>query len=1140
MSYVIPPKVSVFSPKALPSFLRVALFLLCGWLAGNSLVAANPFVSQLFSSHMVLQRDAIDPVWGWTTSGNTVTVVMKDQNGATLQTKTAVADSSGRWQTAVGPFAKVTGNAAYSMTISAAGQTTATLTDVLIGDVFLCSGQSNMQYSLNTINVINLSQEIADSANYPQVRCFAAPLVPTSAPQVTLTGGTWQVAGPATTGNFSATAYFSAREIYKQQGVPVGIVVSAWPGTQIQAWVDALGVSSISDFSQTSYDQAGQAPTSTTLSGLFNGMIAPLAPLRVRAVVWYQGESNYTAPEQYSRLLSELMDAYSTNFGQPQLPFIVIQLPNINGVQTWPVETGSWAEIRESQEKIVTADPNARLVTTLDIGGSIPFNNNSAELHPKDKQDVGLRVARAAANLIYGQNVVNQGPLFTGATIAGNTITCTFNNVGSGLMVGSKDYQTPLSPVQQVVGGTLKGFAVAGSNHTFYAATATITGTNTVAVSSSSVSAPLYVRYAWGGNPQSNLYNKITDGSVNVVDGLPAGSFRNDPVNRLTVNSGSGGGVFYAGGSTQVGIAASTLTGQSFRYWTGDTDTLANANSMTTTATVAQKYVSVLANYQITGAPTGFSTTSGIGGVTLNWTAMSSVHYSIKRSTSPSGPFVVIASNLMGTTSFVDTTAADGVTYYYVISAANALGEGPNSTSVSGVTIPVVHNVRLVHANAQAPLAWDVFSGAVDHYNVKRSTTSGGPYATLGSTTSLGYTDATVSAGVIYYYVVTAVSGGVESAASTELVAVPTFLPMPMQDTDVGVTGPTGGAYATASGVYTLTGAGYQVGSVPDSCNFAYLKVTGDCSITARVATLGTGGSSPQAGVMIRGSLDPAGTFARTYVDPTQNYYQGRGTVGGGSGTSVGANSNRWVRVVRTSGVCKGYTSADGLNWIQQGTPVNVVSSAPVYVGLMVCSRNGTLNTTSFDNVAWTGAVETALQNYSIGSVGISGGAYGTLSDSVTVQGAGSQIGTSPDSFDFACTQIQGDCTITARVASLGTAGSYPEAGVMIRTSLSADSIYTRTFVNPTRIYYQGRYVTGGGTGTSTAISSNRWVRVVRSGGVCTGYTSPDGSVWTQQGTPVTVSSSAPIYAGLAVCSRNSSVLNTTVFDNITITGTAP
>ena len=999
------------------------MFLL-GWALVPDSSAANPFVHPLFTSHMVLQRDAADPVWGWTTAGNSVTVTVTDQNSAVIQTGTAVAAADGRWQTTVGPFGLVANNAAYSIAIASAGQTTVTLTDVLIGDVFLCSGQSNMDYSLNTINVYNLAAEIADSANYPSIRQFYVTHTSTRPAQQTIPAASWLVAGPANTGIFSATAYFTAREIYKQQGVPVGILCSAWAGTEIKLWLDPDYVSTFADYTQPLYDRAA---TDNAISGAYNGMIAPLAPMRFKATIWYQGEFNSSWPEQYSRLLPALMSKWRSLFEQPNLPFIIVQLVN----------SDSYSGLREAQFNTVKNDPNSRLITILDVGEST--------LHPRDKQDVGLRAARAAANLVYQQNVAGQGPMFTGATISGSTMRCSFSDVGAGLMVGLKTINTsgPQTPVQAVVGGTLTGFTIAGSNGTYYTANATIdAATNTVVVSSASVPSPVYVRYAWTNTtPAASLYGKITDAGGTVLDGLPASSFRNSPTYLLTVNSGNGTGYYSLG--AQASISAPSLTGQSFHHWSGDTAALSSTTNATTTATISQTYTTVLANYQITGAPTGLAaaTPAQLGQVTLSWTPMTAVHFNLKRSTSLSGSYTTIAPDLSGTTSYVDTSVSAGTTYYYLLSASNLLGEGPNSAAISAAPAMVVGNVGTVAASAQTPVTWDAFNGPVDSYTIKRSTSSGGPYTTIATgVTSLGFTDQSVLAGVTYYYVVTAVSRGTESLNSKEIVSRPTFLPPPMQDADIGSVTIPGGAYAGLSGTYTVLGSGLGVsGTSNDSLNFAYnsTPITGDCTITAHIVSLVNGASSSEAGVMIRQSLTNNCPYVRTYLSTTQTCYQGRGATGASPGTSVTTSTNRWVRIVRTSNSCKGYVSPDGATWTQQGTPVTVSGSA--YAGFVVCSRNAAVvNATVFDNLtitpAWTlqtppvptGLTATLTTNslHATLNWNAAAGAIGYNVKQATVSGGPyTTVASGTNSVNYSCAGLTGGSNYYYVVSAIDSAG---------------------------------------------------------------------------------------------------------------------
>jgi len=686
------------------------LLLLCFW-AGE--VHAKPFVHQLFTSNMVLQRDPTntDPVWGWVPAGTTVTVVVKDQTGATFQTKTATPDANGRWQVNVGPFSAVPGNAAYSMVISAPGQTTQTLTNVMIGDVWLCMGQSNMAYTLSTlpVSLINRDAEIADSINYPNVRVVTTNSTLSLAPLDNVANSTWKIANPSNTGNFSATAYFTCREIFKQQNVPIGAVVSAWSGTEIKAWTDPTFAATQADFKQQIYDSTGvgYVPVSTTVSAIYNGMVSSLAPFRFKGVVWYQGESNTygsatpSGGEQYSRLLPAFRSNLRTIFGNPGLPFIVIQLaptnaPNANVVDN---DNAGYPALREAQLKTVTGDANSRIVTTTDLGDA------DGDIHPDNKQDVGHRAALAAANVAYGQSVVNQGPILTSAVVSGSTIVCTFSNTGAGLMVGTKPVHS-LTPVSQVVGGTLTGFAISATKGgPFVAATATISSPTTVTVSAAGISAPVAVRYGWKNYPVCNLYNKIVDGGGNVVDGMPASPFRNDPTYRLTANAGTitpGDASFpftslsYVLNSTAA-VTASTFPGLTFTNWSGDTSFLASSLASSTTGTFGQTFASFLANYDVTAAPANFVATPLNGQVRLTWSPINGAHYNLLRAITSGGPYTPIAAatNLYNTLSYVDGSLTNGSTYYYKIFATNLTSTGPESVETSAKPLATIAPLQL-------------------------------------------------------------------------------------------------------------------------------------------------------------------------------------------------------------------------------------------------------------------------------------------------------------------------------------------------------------------------------------------------------------------------------------------------------------
>ncbi|HTJ79865.1 MAG TPA: discoidin domain-containing protein [Rariglobus sp.] len=916
--------------------------LLCGALP--AFAQTKPFVHQLFSNNMVLQRDTVDPVWGWTTPGAAVSVTI---NG---QTVNATADANGRWEADVGPFPA--NSSGYTLQVT--GPQSKTFTNVLVGDVFLCSGQSNMAFNLS--GVINSAAEIADAANYPNIRCFSVPTINSLTPQDNLTNGSWNPAGSGSTAGFTAVGYFMAREMYKHNpAIPIGIVAAPWSGSVIESWINRPTSEGIADFTQKLYDQdaigigsdgtvAGDA---NPVTGHYNGLIYPLASFKFKAAVWYQGESNQGRGEQYQRMLPLMLSNWRALFGA-NLPFVIVQIVTQSGTNT------GFADIREADEKVVAADPTrTRFVTTLDLGTS-DFN-----LHPPDKQDVGQRVSWAMRNLIYSENIAYQPPTLSSSTVNGGSITCTFANVGSGLMVGTKDSLTPLSPVQEVVGGTVNGFIIAGADHVFKPATATITGTNTVSVSSTAVASPLYVRYAWADHSDANLYAKITDANGN-ANGLPVSSCRNDPTWKLSANFASGGVVDYSQG-LQHTLTATVPSGMVFHHWSGDT-TLLSGSGSSVTATVSQRYVSVRAEFQITSTPV-FTVSAEVGRNAINWVPFTAtgIHYNIKRATSSGGPFTNIAANLISKSHYEDTNVADGVTYYYTVVGVNEIGEGPLGTPVPATTIPLVRGVQAVSGPASVALSWQAFTGAVS-YNIGRSTVQGGPYEIIATgLTGLGFTDHSVVAGKNYYYVVSAQTSSGTTPASIEVSVTPNFLPSPLDSRDIGTVGLTGSATVTGSNQLTVLGAGADISSgATDNFRFVYGTLTGDGSITARVASITNTSIYAKGGVMMRATLDTGSPYAMALRWGNQTGTAGLFRLAADASAYTltgGPNGNFWLRVTRAGNVFTSYTSPDGGTWTQLGSPQTIVMPSTIYTGLAVCAHsNTTLNTTVFDNISINGS----------------------------------------------------------------------------------------------------------------------------------------------------------------------------------------
>lgn len=491
-----------------------------------SLANAAVQVEPPFANNMVLQRGKPIPVSGAAAANKSITVAF---NG---QSKTVTSDAHGKWQAMLDPMvAKTSGG---NLTITEAGANTVTLTNVVVGDVWICGGQSNMAFGLGGCN----RQVDIDSANFPEMRQFSAPLV-TSEHPLESTTGTWTVCSPATASGFSAVAFYFGRKICQDQNseVPIGLYLASVGGTRIDPWLGPEGATDIPVLAPL-YSQSilPWGPFS-----LFNGMVYPHAPLPAKGLIWYQGENAETttqSADSYYLKMKALSQAYKRMLGMDDFAFYFVQLANWGALPTSPAPvliSGGWDADTRIQQANAMALPHSGMASALDIG-------DSADMHPLNKLDVGERLALWALKNDYGRAIAaTSGPILKNVTVSGNTLVCSFDHTGSGLMVGSK---TPYQPTAEVVGGTLQKFSIAGATGAWVDATATIVG-NTVVVSSPSVAAPAKVAYACWQNPVgSNLYNK---------EGLPASPFYIDDVNAkftITATAGAGGGISPAGAAT--------------------------------------------------------------------------------------------------------------------------------------------------------------------------------------------------------------------------------------------------------------------------------------------------------------------------------------------------------------------------------------------------------------------------------------------------------------------------------------------------------------------------------------------------------------------------------------------------------------
>jgi len=493
-------------------------------LATPFAASADVSLPTLFSDDMVLQQKTACPIWGSADPGERITVKL---GGKTSASTTAGED--GKWMLKL-DTSKVSGP--LEMTVS--GSNTITIQNVAIGEVWVCAGQSNMEFRLPRAK--DAEQEIA-AANFPKIRMFTVARKVSDAPARDI-AGKWLVCDTQAVRDFSAVGYFFARELHEKLKAPVGIIHASWGGTVVEAWMPAAAFESEPELksipekwranleeypsAKAAYDQqlaawnaeaeraksAGQPVPqhrpreprgpgdSETPSGLFNGMIAPLIPYSIRGVAWYQGESNTGKPKLYRKLFPAMIAEWRKTWGEGDFPFLFVQLPNFNPRHADPAES-NWAELREAQATALKM-PKTGMAVAIDLG-------DEHDIHPKNKQDVGHRLALVAETLVYGKkDVVSSGPVFSGMKIEGNKVKLSFKQVNGGLV--DKD------------GPPLKGFQIAGANRGFVWADAKIEG-DKVVVQSEKVPSPAAVRYAWADSPDCDLVNKA---------GLPAVPFRTD------------------------------------------------------------------------------------------------------------------------------------------------------------------------------------------------------------------------------------------------------------------------------------------------------------------------------------------------------------------------------------------------------------------------------------------------------------------------------------------------------------------------------------------------------------------------------------------------------------------------------------
>ncbi len=473
----------------------------------------------IFGDHMVLQRDHANPVWGWADSGERVTVSIGSQ------THTTVADRNGEWKVVLD---SLPAGGPHRLTIK--GRNTLSYDDVLVGEVWICSGQSNMAWPVRNSYDGDL---VAMTANHPEIRLISVPQVGTQEPQSDFEGE-WSHCTPDAVTDFSAVGYRFGLQLHQALGVPVGLIDNAWGGSAAEAWIrrdvlreDKRYAALLERWRDTeaTYDHDAEvakhetelaqwkrngekgnrprAPRNPLVGqhrpgNLYNGVLKPTIGYGIKGVIWYQGESNAGRAYQYRHLFPLMIQHWRDEWSQGNFPFYFVQLADFRDEVATPGDA-DWAELREAQTMTLDTLRNTGQAVIIDVG-------EGRDIHPRDKHTVANRLARWALAKDYGFDVPHQSPRYTSIKVNGSRIQVDFDHVGeSGLY--TFDTQEPV------------GFAIAGKDRQFVWASARIVDEDTVEVWNDSVPNPVAVRYAWAHNPVCNLFSR---------EGLPATPFRTD------------------------------------------------------------------------------------------------------------------------------------------------------------------------------------------------------------------------------------------------------------------------------------------------------------------------------------------------------------------------------------------------------------------------------------------------------------------------------------------------------------------------------------------------------------------------------------------------------------------------------------
>lgn len=507
----------------MPERLRSALIWVAA-IATATTARADVKLHPLFSDNCVLQRGQNIPIWGWADLDETVTVQMAGRQVETFAV-------GGKWKVEFPPL-----EAGGPLTLKVTGKNVVEVKNVLVGDVWICSGQSNMQWPVNRSAD---PEAVARNSADPQLRLFTVPREAAPKPRDTVVGA-WAISGPTTVPEFTAVGYHFGRTLRAKLGVPIGLINTSYGGTPAEAWTRREELEAVahlryynakSDESWSGHQRVaaelekklvewkaarkaakkeGKEPPkrppgppsgSSYASGLYNAMIAPLVPFGIKGAIWYQGESNAGRAAEYATLFPTMIASWRKVWNQGDFPFLFVQLAPFMAIKPQPSES-NWAELREAQRLTLKASPNTGMAVITDLG-------DEKDIHPQKKGPVGERLAAAALALAYGKKIEYSGPTFQGMKVVGEKAVIEFGHVEGGLLAK---------------GGPLTGFTICGTDRKFHKAEAAIVG-NTVEVWSKEVALPVAVRFGWADFPVVNLWNGA---------GFPASPFRTDDYPMVT------------------------------------------------------------------------------------------------------------------------------------------------------------------------------------------------------------------------------------------------------------------------------------------------------------------------------------------------------------------------------------------------------------------------------------------------------------------------------------------------------------------------------------------------------------------------------------------------------------------------------